>query len=211
MTGEFVNIPAAYADPRFNQDTDCRTGSKTKSLLCCPVLFKDEIIAVAELSNKRVKEEYVAFAEKDEFLFRVFASFAGVVLANALKLVDLHNNPSTVTSHTVNVASDAQVAAAMAIALTQEEKASVLAESFSIHDYAQQPKHERLIPLCVHLFEHLNFLETFKVPRAKFFRFVLTAAATYNEVPYHNFTHAFDVTHTAFLYLTKNNMKEELL
>merc|ERR1712137_1050964 len=94
---------------------------------------------------------------------------------------------------------------------TQEEKELVLSESFNVHDYAESPKRERLIPLCVYLFEHLNFLEIFNVQRAKFVRFVLTVASKYRDVPYHNFTHAFDVTQTAFVYLTRNNVMNTLL
>src|ERR1043166_690594 len=35
-TGETVNIPEAYEDPRFNQDVDRRTGYRTRSILCAP-------------------------------------------------------------------------------------------------------------------------------------------------------------------------------
>ena len=36
-TGEYVNIKDAYADRRFNQDMDRKTGYKTESILCMPV------------------------------------------------------------------------------------------------------------------------------------------------------------------------------
>src|SRR6185503_13174071 len=35
-TGETINIPDAYADPRFNQDVDRRTGYRTRTILCAP-------------------------------------------------------------------------------------------------------------------------------------------------------------------------------
>jgi len=37
MTGKMLNIKDAYADPRFNQNFDKKTGYKTKSLLTVPI------------------------------------------------------------------------------------------------------------------------------------------------------------------------------
>src|SRR5260221_14184248 len=37
LTGETINIPDAYADPRFNPDDDKRTGFRTRNLLTLPV------------------------------------------------------------------------------------------------------------------------------------------------------------------------------
>ena len=51
--GEAVNLPDAYADPRFESEVDLRLGFKTKSLLCLPILSKaDETIGVLQLLNK---------------------------------------------------------------------------------------------------------------------------------------------------------------
>lgn len=52
-TGESVNIPDAYSDPRFNATIDQKTGYKTKSILCLPILNENgQCIAVAEAINK---------------------------------------------------------------------------------------------------------------------------------------------------------------
>lgn len=37
VTGEIVNIPDCYQDPRFNRDVDQKTGYRTKSMLCMPI------------------------------------------------------------------------------------------------------------------------------------------------------------------------------
>lgn len=394
LTGRNVNIPNAYHDTRFSQENDRRTGYKTVSLLCCPIFFDAEVIAVIQLVNKRNGECFVPFEEEDECLFSVFSSFAGVVLANAyhqhnaliesrrsdafieaarrICLIDAQNPLFTgsviceVTKELVNAASCTfvevnngdgatayssetgnlskgfsgrgiaehviqtkvlenisqpyshaafnpdydlktsnvtnsilcvpvmsveedgdqkvlgvveavnskhnsfrkrdedsltglaqfvalhlrnanlckflkesqksalhllelqshvglhqmqtkeltvthdQVNEAMAIELTSEEKEVVLTDVFNVHDYFQPPKRARLIPLCVHLFDHLDFLIKFNVSRTKFFRFLLTVARKYRAVPYHNFVHAFDVTHTVFTYLSQLNMMQEL-
>jgi sigma-B regulation protein RsbU (phosphoserine phosphatase) len=52
-TGDTINIPDAYMDPRFNPDFDRQTGYRTESILCTPMRNKDgHIIGVFQLLNK---------------------------------------------------------------------------------------------------------------------------------------------------------------
>ena len=52
-TGKPLNILNAYKDERFNPAIDLKTGYKTKSILCLPILNENnECIAVAEAINK---------------------------------------------------------------------------------------------------------------------------------------------------------------
>jgi hypothetical protein len=44
------------------------------------------------------------------------------------------------------------------------------------------------------LFDHFGLLAEFKIPSEKFFRFLEDISCTYNQVPYHNWRHAVDVT-----------------
>mmetsp|Transcript_38252 Transcript_38252/g.50398 ORF Transcript_38252/g.50398 Transcript_38252/m.50398 type:complete len:510 (+) Transcript_38252:249-1778(+) len=65
-TGERVNIPDAYADPRFNRDMDKQTGFKTRSILCAPIRsrqFGGAVLAVIQMLNK-VDEPH--FSHNDE-------------------------------------------------------------------------------------------------------------------------------------------------
>jgi len=53
-TGDIVNIPDVYADPRFNPEVDKRTGFRTHNILCLPIRNKaGKIIAALQLLNKR--------------------------------------------------------------------------------------------------------------------------------------------------------------
>lgn len=53
LTGDVLNIPDAYADNRFNQDIDKRTGYHTRNLLTAPMRNrKGEIIGVFQALNK---------------------------------------------------------------------------------------------------------------------------------------------------------------
>jgi serine/threonine-protein kinase len=54
VTGETVNLPDAYADPRFNPDVDRRTGYTTRNMLTLPMRGGDSrIIGVFQVLNKR--------------------------------------------------------------------------------------------------------------------------------------------------------------
>ncbi len=53
ITGQTVNLPNAYEDPRFNSDIDELTGFRTESLLIVPVHNRQsEIIGAVEMLNK---------------------------------------------------------------------------------------------------------------------------------------------------------------
>jgi putative ABC transport system ATP-binding protein len=77
-TGRPMNVPDAYSEPLFNKEVDRRTGYRTRSVLCMPIVnSRDEVFAVVQLLNKGGEE---AFDEADERLFRDFASSIGVIL-----------------------------------------------------------------------------------------------------------------------------------
>lgn len=84
-TGEVINAPDAYADPRFNRDTDLKTGYRTRNLLALPIRNKEnKIIAVLELMNKKVG----SFTDDDvDFLLTL-----SVHIALALENAQLHRD-----------------------------------------------------------------------------------------------------------------------
>jgi adenylate cyclase len=79
-TGECLNIPEAYEDPRFSPDADKRTGYRTRTILCMPVFDSGgRLIAVTQLINKAQG----TFTSSDEAFMRAFNIQAGVALENA--------------------------------------------------------------------------------------------------------------------------------
>ena len=77
-TGQARNIADVYDDPLFNKEVDKRTGYRTRSMLCVPILdSKNRVFAVAQLLNKNGGEP---FGTADEWRLREFASSIGVVL-----------------------------------------------------------------------------------------------------------------------------------
>ncbi|WP_199247615.1 GAF domain-containing protein [[Phormidium] sp. ETS-05] len=79
-TGQTLNIPDAYQDPRFDPSTDQRTGYKTRNILCMPVFNgAGDLIGVTQLINKHQG----SFSNSDEAFLRAFNSQAGIALENA--------------------------------------------------------------------------------------------------------------------------------
>lgn len=76
---QILNIPDAYADPRFNPEVDRQTGYRTHSMLCAPVKnLQGEIIGVIQLINRKTG----VFTEQDEVLLRIFASQTAIAVEN---------------------------------------------------------------------------------------------------------------------------------
>ena len=80
-SGQAENITDPYADPRFNQEVDRRTGYRTTSILCMPIVGKSgRPIGVTQVLNKKGGG---VFTGKDEQRLRAFTAQIAVTLENA--------------------------------------------------------------------------------------------------------------------------------
>lgn len=77
-TGETMNVPDAYADPRFDPSTDRRIGFHTRNSLIVPVYGRDgtTIVAVIQALNKREG----VFERRDQMLLERIAEHVGHTL-----------------------------------------------------------------------------------------------------------------------------------
>ena len=79
-TGETLNIVEAYDDPRFNPEVDIKTGYRTKTILCMPIMNNNrEIIGVFQVLNKIDG----VFTKNDEDLLIAIGGSASIALENA--------------------------------------------------------------------------------------------------------------------------------
>ena len=79
LTGETINVPDAYADPRFDRNVDLRSGYRTLNMLVVPV-WEDtsrNVIGVLQVLNKRSGP----FERRDQMLLERIAESVGPVLA----------------------------------------------------------------------------------------------------------------------------------
>jgi phosphoserine phosphatase len=80
-----LNVPDAYADPRFNPQVDRRTGFRTRSILAIPLLDPDgALIGVTQVLNKRSGP----FDEDDERIAAALASLAAVAMKRGRLIED---------------------------------------------------------------------------------------------------------------------------
>jgi putative ABC transport system ATP-binding protein len=83
-TGEAIRIDDAYADARFNQDVDQRTGYRTRSLISLPIKNRHgKVFAVAQLLNRK---DGKPFDQEDEHRFAGFVKSIGVIFETHLGL-----------------------------------------------------------------------------------------------------------------------------
>ena len=83
-SGQTMNIPHAYADLRFNPAIDRQTGFFTRSILCVPIVNKeDRTIGVTQILNKKGG----GFSDEDEQRLKAFTAQIAIALENS-KLFD---------------------------------------------------------------------------------------------------------------------------
>ena len=79
-SGETLNIVDAYNDSRFNPDVDKKTGYRTKTILCMPIMNNNkEIIGAFQVINKIDG----VFTKNDEDLLIAIGGSASIALENA--------------------------------------------------------------------------------------------------------------------------------
>jgi signal transduction histidine kinase len=88
-TGEIVNIPDAYNDPRFNPEVDKKTGYRTNNMLTMPMRNRDgKIIGVFQMLNKRGGP----FTPQDEEFLNALSIHASIAIENARMAQEMVNN-----------------------------------------------------------------------------------------------------------------------
>ena len=85
-SGRAVNILDAYKDARFNPEIDRRTGFRTRSMLCMPIVARGaQVIGVMQILNRRLG----AFGAADERRLLAFCAEAAVAIQNAQLFEDI--------------------------------------------------------------------------------------------------------------------------
>ena len=76
---EPILIPDAYADSRFDPSFDKRSGFRTHSYLCVPLIHKEKVVGVLTVLNRL---DGHSFTEDDQNLVTTFASQAALSIEN---------------------------------------------------------------------------------------------------------------------------------
>ncbi|KAJ7393021.1 cGMP-dependent 3',5'-cyclic phosphodiesterase [Desmophyllum pertusum] len=203
ITGKMLNIKDVYSHPLFYKGLDEKTGFRTRNILCFPIKDEEEVIGVAQLCNKTNGSCFTMF---DEDLTRAFAIYCGVSIFHSL----LYKNAKD-ASHRSRLSSEMMI---YHMTVTQAEvdplinkpicTAEEIDPQFRLFTCAPRTIFmDSTIPACLSMFEDLGMVEKWKIPKEVLIRFLLMVRKGYRNPPYHNWSHAFTVTHFCYL-LYKN-------
>ncbi|XP_059616189.1 cGMP-dependent 3',5'-cyclic phosphodiesterase-like isoform X2 [Phlebotomus argentipes] len=201
-TGKLLNIRNAYQHPLFYKGVDELTGFKTRSILCFPICDEENIIGVAQLCNKA---NGFHFDKCDEEIATAFSIYCGISIMHALvhervqKAEARHKLSQELLLHHMKVPEDD----VQSILLDMQNFGNKIdACAFSSFDYCPRDI-ERIssVYMSFQMFSDLGLVQKFKIPKDKLLRFLLLVQKGYRDMPYHNWTHAFSVTHFGFCLL----------
>ncbi|XP_059167977.1 dual 3',5'-cyclic-AMP and -GMP phosphodiesterase 11-like isoform X2 [Physella acuta] len=208
-TGEILNIPDAYADPRFDPEVDKGTDFHTRAILCMPIKnVNGKVIGVSQLVNKI---DGTTFNKNDENLFEAFAIFCGMGISNtqmyetAVRAVAKQRVALEVMSyHAIAPEEDALKLKKVSIPSSQH---------FNLLDYKFcdfNLDDDNTLKATIRMFLDLDLIENFKIDYEIFCRWMLSVKKNYRNVTYHNWRHAFNVTQTMFCMLKTGQMNNIL-
>ncbi|XP_024911031.1 cGMP-dependent 3',5'-cyclic phosphodiesterase [Cynoglossus semilaevis] len=204
-TGQILNIKDAYSHPLFYRGVDDSTGFRTRNILCFPIKDENnEVIGVAELVNKMNGPWFNRF---DEDLATAFSIYCGISIAHSLLYKRVHE--AQFRSHLANEmmmyhmkVSEEEVTKLLVIGIEPVKKIHPCYAEFT---YTPRSLPDDTTPMCVlSMFEDMGFINTYKIDMHTLARFCLMVKKGYRDPPYHNWMHAFSVSH--FCYLLYKNL-----
>lgn len=205
-TGTILNITDAYSHPLFYSGVDASTGFRTRNILCFPI--KDEhgaVIGVAELVNKA---NGPWFTRLDEDLATAFSIYCGISIAHSLLYKKVHEAQfrsqlaNEMMKYHMKV-SDEEVTRLLTAGI---QPVADIHPCFSKFTYTPRSLPDDSTPMAImSMFDDMGFINTFKIDRHTLARFCLMVKRGYRDPPYHNWMHAFSVSH--FCYLLCKNLK----
>ncbi|XP_026872624.2 cGMP-dependent 3',5'-cyclic phosphodiesterase isoform X2 [Electrophorus electricus] len=205
-TGKILNIKDAYSHPLFYRGVDDSTGFRTRNILCFPIKDENgEVIGVAELVNKTNGPWFNRF---DEDLATAFSIYCGISIAHSLLYKRVHE--AQFRSHLANEmmmyhmkVSEEEVTRLLCGGIQPVQK---IHQDFAQFTYTPRSLPDDSTPMGIlSMFEDMGFINTYKIDLHTLARFCLMVKKGYRDPPYHNWMHAFSVSH--FCYLLYKNLE----
>ncbi|XP_032907302.1 cGMP-dependent 3',5'-cyclic phosphodiesterase [Catharus ustulatus] len=205
-TGKILNIKDAYSHPLFYRGVDDSTGFRTRNILCFPIKNESqEVIGVAELVNK-INGPW--FSKFDEDLATAFSIYCGISIAHSLLYKKV--NEAQYRSHLANEmmmyhmkVSDDEYTKLLSEGI---QPVSTIDPNFASFTYTPRSLPEDDTSMAIlSMLQDMNFINNYKMDRQTLTRFCLMVKKGYRDPPYHNWMHAFSVSH--FCYLLYKNLE----
>ncbi|XP_006628196.2 cGMP-dependent 3',5'-cyclic phosphodiesterase isoform X1 [Lepisosteus oculatus] len=205
-TGKILNIKDAYSHPLFYRGVDDSTGFRTRNILCFPIKDENnEVIGVAELVNKINGPWFNRF---DEDLATAFSIYCGISIAHSLLYKKVHE--AQFRSHLANEmmmyhmkVSEEEVTKLLKHGI---QPVNEIHPNFANFTYTPRSLPDDSTPMGIlSMFEDMGFINNYKIDLQTLARFCLMVKKGYRDPPYHNWMHAFSVSH--FCYLLYKNLE----
>lgn len=127
-------VPDVTKDERFKKTFDQTTGFVTKSILCVPLVFNNELIGVAEVLNKKNGKE---FDQADQKILQNLSNLAAIAISNA-KFAQTQRNFFTNIIEILATASEAREPRLAGHCWRIAKKALVLAKHLDLEEREYQ-------------------------------------------------------------------------
>ncbi|KGL77130.1 cGMP-dependent 3',5'-cyclic phosphodiesterase, partial [Tinamus guttatus] len=196
-TGKILNIKDAYSHPLFYRGVDDSTGFRTRNILCFPIKNENqEVIGVAELVNK-INGPW--FSKFDEDLATAFSIYCGISIAHVRAALRAAGDGC----HPIPQVSDDEYTKLLSEGI---QPVSTIDPNFASFTYTPRSLPEDDTSMAIlSMLQDMNFINTYKMDRQTLTRFCLMVKKGYRDPPYHNWMHAFSVSH--FCYLLYKNLE----
>ncbi|KAF5286811.1 hypothetical protein FQR65_LT12432 [Abscondita terminalis] len=204
-TGELLNIKDAYEHPLFYKGMDEATGFRTRNILCFPIRDENGIIGVAQLCNK-IHGDFDFF---DEEVALAFSIYCGISIQHSLiyKKMAQATYRSKLSNELMLYHMKVPKEDVVKVLLCTNRHTYLSYESFN---FSPRRIHLSETPCQIlKMFETLHLLQTFGLKRETFVRFILHVKKGYRDTPYHNWQHAFSVTHFAYCAIVQLKLIED--
>ncbi|XP_058591845.1 cAMP and cAMP-inhibited cGMP 3',5'-cyclic phosphodiesterase 10A isoform X2 [Neofelis nebulosa] len=199
-TGEVLNIPDAYADPRFNREVDLYTGYTTRNILCMPIVSRGSVIGVVQMVNKLSGS---AFSKTDENNFKMFAVFCALALHCANMYHRIRHSEciyrvtmEKLSYHSICTAEEWQ-------GLMHFNLPVRLCKEIELFHFDIGPFENMWPGIFVYMVHRSCGTSCFELE--KLCRFIMSVKKNYRRVPYHNWKHAVTVAHCMYAILQNNH------
>ncbi|XP_078719307.1 cGMP-dependent 3',5'-cyclic phosphodiesterase [Lampetra fluviatilis] len=204
-TGEVLNIKDAYSHPLFYRGVDDSTGFRTRSILCFPIKDEnEEVIGVAELCNK-INGPW--FSKFDEDLATAFSIYCGISIANSLlyKKVAEAQQRSQLSNEMMMYHMKVSPEEMNKVLNSRIQMVTDIHPDFAKFTYTPRSLGEdQTITAILGMVEDMGFINNYKLDLRTLTRWCLMVRKGYRDPPYHNWMHAYSVSH--FCYLLYKNL-----
>ncbi|MEE6473326.1 hypothetical protein FKM82_009957 [Ascaphus truei] len=205
-TGQILNIKDAYSHPLFYRGVDDSTGFRTRNILCFPIKNEsNEVIGVAELVNKINGPGFTKF---DEDLATAFSIYCGISIAHSLLYKQVREAQFRSRLANEMMMYHMKVCEDETKKLQNNGILSVSEIDLNFASFIYTPRslpEDDTTAAILTIFEDMGFVNNYKIDRPTLARFCLMVKKGYRDPPYHNWMHAFSVSH--FCYLLYKNLE----